>query len=34
VDAIFFRRLVTAAERIAPSQADPNGVYNVTIIDY
>ena len=34
VDAIFFRRLITSSERIAPSQPDPNGVYNVTAIDY
>jgi prepilin-type processing-associated H-X9-DG protein len=34
VDAIFFRRLVTASERIAPSQPDPANVYNTIIIDY
>jgi prepilin-type N-terminal cleavage/methylation domain-containing protein/prepilin-type processing-associated H-X9-DG protein len=34
VDAIFFRRLVTAAERIAPAQQDPTGAINVSLIDY
>ncbi len=34
VDAIFFRRLVTAAERIAPTQQSTTGVGQVTISDY
>jgi prepilin-type processing-associated H-X9-DG protein len=34
VDAIFFRRLVTASERIAPSQPSTTGNGDVTITDY
>ena len=34
VDSIFFRRLVTAAERIAPAQGANNAITPVTIIDY